>query len=537
VNPAERQYLEREDFRAALESVCPNVLGNPYMVHLPHPKQAAFLGLHLAFPPAENQTFEALYGGAAGGGKSDALLMAAAQYAWKYPGFHGLCMRRSYAELAQPGALMDRACQWWRPCGAHWNSTEKLMTFPNGARLKFGYHGHDKDEMQYQGAEYHYVGFDELTHWENDRAYLWVGRSRMRRGDGSGIPLRCLSTANPGGPGHSWVRHRFVGGPHPESGRWEDPLFPFLPATIDDNASIDRESYVANLMHLHPTRRDQLLKGDWNAREQGDYFRSEWFGPLLDPEHDRWPAGACTRIRWWDLAASEKDDACYTAGVLMARHVRGVRAIEHVRRFRATPGKRDDLIVQTAKSDGHTVIVGIEIEGGSGGEAQFETLGKRLKSHGFRCVGKRPRAMLTDREGRLIVSNPIAERGKAARADPVASCLERGYQRRGECVDTGGEWWGLDIGKAVTDQQDGIRMFAGPWNVPYLDEVELFPTDGVPCDQVDATSGAWAWLEAHSAGTSRPVPMPERKVAIVDGHALREDRFNRDKDRRGRWLP
>jgi hypothetical protein len=145
-------------------------------------------------------------------------------------------------------------------------------------------------------------------------------------------------------------------------------------------------------MDLHPTVREQLLNGDWTARDPGDYFRAEWFGPLLDPETDKWPPMSSIRIRWWDLAASEKADAASTAGVLMASHTSGVRAVEHVRAFRATPGKRDDLIVQTAKSDGYGVTVGLGDRGReSGGPAQFEALSKRLTAEGLRVVGASPR--------------------------------------------------------------------------------------------------------------------------------------------------
>lgn len=159
----------------------------------------------------------------------------------------------------------------------------------------------------------------------------------------------------------------------------------------------------------------------------------------------------------------------------MSRHRSGVRAVEHCRSFRATPGKRDDLIVQTAQADGREVIVGLEIEGGSGGPAQFYVLEKRLRSLGFRVVGARPRAELSDAEGQLLHRNSAADSGKAARADPVASCLERGHQRRGECPDTGGQWWGVDRYTPVALQKDGIRLFAGPWTQAYLDVLEGFP--------------------------------------------------------------
>ena len=278
--------------------------------------------------------------------------------------------------------------------------------------------------------------------------------------------------------------------------------------------------YIDSLSMLHPTAREQLLNGDWDARDPGDYFRREWFGPLLDPETDRWADRDSIRIRWWDLAASEREGAAKTAGVLMARHRHGVRAIEHCRSFRATPGKRDDLIVQQAKMDGPAVTVGIEIEGGSGGPAQFDALEKRLRASGIRVVGARPaQQKMSEMETRRLIRNSPSLVAKCSRADPVASCLERGHQRRGECPDTGAPWWGEDEGRPVTGERDGIRLFAGPWTQDYLDIVEGFP-DGATCDEVDATSGAWAWLELNGFGTRVPMGTGRNLVPPAQMHDL-----------------
>ncbi|MCX6951100.1 MAG: hypothetical protein NTV51_02785, partial [Verrucomicrobia bacterium] len=375
--------------------------------------------------------------------------------------------------------------------------------------------------------------WDELTQWPTDSQYRYVGTTRVRRKEGCTIPLRTLAATNPGGPGHSWVMRRFIGGPDPNTGQFVKPLHPYVPARIMDNPHIDRESYIAGLKSMHPTVREQLLNGDWRARDPGDYFRAAWFGPLLDPAVDTWPSRDCVRIRWWDLAASEKDDRARTAGVRMARHRAGVRAIEHCRAFRLTPGARDDVIVQTAQADGHGVIVGLEIEGGSGGPAQFFALEKRLKAKGFRVVGARPKAELTTAEGKTLMRNPTAMTGKEARADPVASCLERGYQRRAECPNTGGPWWGVDQLKPVTEHGDGIRLFSGPWTQDYLDEVEGFP-DGAFCDVVDATSGAWSWLEAHpfGLGTTQAIHDKAKPAEIAEVHPDDRDKLD---DREERW--
>ena len=533
---AELEADTRKRLLAAFDEVCPGIVGNPYVPHWPTPPQQMFLGLHLHHP--KERVFEALYGGAAGGGKSNAILSAAAQHV-HVPGYAALILRRTFQDLALPGAIMDRAMSWWRPRGVHWNGERKTFTFPSGATVTFGYMQHEHDHLQYQGSEVQFVGWDELTQFPRESQYRYVSLSRVRRKEGVAVPVRALSATNPGGPGHAWVKARFIGDPD----KGIPGLHPYVPARIQDNPYLDRDTYLAGLRDLHPTVCAQLESGDWRARDPGDYFRAEWFGPLLDPEVDIWPSRDCVRIRWWDLAASEKPDAARTTGVRMARHRAGVRAIEHARVFRATPGKRDDLIAQTAKADGHGVIVSLEIEGGSGGPAQFEALVKRLRAEGFKVVGARPRVGapdLTNAEKATMLRQPGQAKGKEGRADPVASCLERGYQRRGECANTGGPWWGVDAQKHLVDQADGLRLFAGSWTQDYLDEIEGFPpdSDGL-CDQVDATSGAWAWLEAHPFGVSVP-DSGQRGAAPKDQHDVHpEDRpkARGDQDRGGRWRP
>ena len=518
----EAHALGREQILQAIDGLAPGVKGNPFIPEWPTPRQLLFLGLH-RMVPSKNRVFQALYGGAAGGGKSSALLMAMAQMAWLHPDFSGICFRRSYTDLIQPGALLDRAMKWWIPQGAAWSGTSRQFRFPNGAQVSMSYLWGPQDHLRYQGAEYHMTAWDEMTQWETAAQYEYVGLSRVRRKAGCEIPLRTLSTSNPGGPGHDWVKRMFIGGTD-QSGEWQPAQHYYVPATLADNPHLDRSVYEAGLASLHPTVREQLLRGNWDARDPGDYFRREWFGPLLDPETDRWASHQCIRIRWWDLAASEKPEAARTAGVRMARHRSGSRVVEHCTAFRATPGKRDDLIVQTAQADGHNVVVGVEIEGGSGGIAQFLALEKRLKSAGFRVVGARPQEQ-NDREQGVVIRNTTQRAAKAMRADPVASCLERGYIRRGESEQQTSGLWGVDADKPPEHHKDGLRCMAGSWTQAYLDELIGFP-EGHLCDVVDATSGAWSWLEAHAIGFAAP-PAVEAKQKPTSQDAHPEDRSTR----------
>ena len=238
-----------------------------YCPHNPTDRQAAFLLLDCQ---------EAFYGGAAGGGKSDALLMAALQYVDR-PGYAALILRRTFKQLALPGAIMARAKEWLAPFRqsgeVHWNDDDKTFTFPSGATLTFGYLDTADDIYRYQGPEFQFIGWDELTQFPNDPyEYLF---SRTRRLADSGVPIRIRSASNPGGVGHAWVKRRFID---------ERPAgVVFIPARLDDNPHLDRDEYRQSLAHLSDALRAQLEDGDWGAFE-GAAFE-------IKPEHliDRFP--------------------------------------------------------------------------------------------------------------------------------------------------------------------------------------------------------------------------------------------------------
>src|SRR5216683_7063846 len=135
---------------------------NTFIPHVPTPHQAAFLLL---------ECLEAFYGGAGGGGKSDALLMAALQYA-DVPGYSALIIRRNFSDLALPNALMDRAHVWLRGRrDARWNENRKQWTFSSSATLTFGYLEGARDADRYASAEFHFIGVDELTQF-SEKQYL-----------------------------------------------------------------------------------------------------------------------------------------------------------------------------------------------------------------------------------------------------------------------------------------------------------------------------------------------------------------------------
>lgn len=244
--------------------------------HAPWPKQRAFLEL---------TCLEALYGGAAGGGKSEALLMAALAYV-HVPGYAALILRRDTQRLNLAGGLIPRSHEWLASTGATWSAAQKRWSFPTGsepATLTFGYLRDRQDKYRYGSSEFQFIAFDELTEFpEDDYLFLF---SRLRRKRGLNAPLRMRSASNPGNIGHLWVRSRFI---HPEHQMshltaaatddaaviWHQGIA-YVPARIGDNPALNEQEYRQSLVHLPPLARERLMHGDWSIQEQG-LLRAEW---------------------------------------------------------------------------------------------------------------------------------------------------------------------------------------------------------------------------------------------------------------------
>lgn len=333
-----------------------------YIVHQPYPKQAAFMLL---------DGKEAFYGGAAGGGKSDALLMCALQYV-DIPGYSAIIFRKTFADLVKPGALIDRAQEWLAPWTTtkqvRWVDKEKKFVFPSGAILQFGYMETANDRFNYQGGEYQFVGFDEVTHMlEQCYTYMF---SRLRRlKTAMDIPLRIRAASNPPDDGDNaeWVFDRFV---NPET---KDPKRVFIPAGMDDNPHLDTESYVEALEELDPVTRARLRDGLWTIKRQGNMFKRDWFEMV-----DAAPPGRRS-IRFWDCAATEVDPAKkrrgkkpdYTVGLKLSEK-NGVYYLEDVIRVQASAMNVEKLQKETAKSDGYATRIREEQEPGASGKYTIE---------------------------------------------------------------------------------------------------------------------------------------------------------------------
>jgi len=209
---------------------------------------------------------DVLYGGAAGGGKSYAMLIDPLRYAHK-AAHRALILRRSMPELRE---LIDKSRELYPRAfpGCKYREVEKLWNFPSGAKIEFGFLERDADVYRYQGQAYSWIGFDEITHLPTEFGWNYLA-SRLRTTDPEITPyMRC--TANPGGVGAHWVKKRYID-PNPphESFKGEDGLSrKFIPARLDDNPYLATDGrYEQMLKALPDVQRRQLLEGNWDIAE------------------------------------------------------------------------------------------------------------------------------------------------------------------------------------------------------------------------------------------------------------------------------
>jgi hypothetical protein len=209
---------------------------------------------------------DVLYGGAAGGGKSYAMLVDPLRFAHR-AAHRALILRRSMPELRE---LIDKSRELYPKAfpGCRYKEVEKLWNFPSGAKIEFGFLERDADVYRYQGQAYSWIGFDEITHQATEFSWNYLA-SRLRTTDPEIIPyMRC--TANPGGVGAHWVKKRYIDPAPPyDAFVGKDGLTrKFIPARLEDNPFLASDGrYEQMLKALPPTQRRQLLEGDWDVAE------------------------------------------------------------------------------------------------------------------------------------------------------------------------------------------------------------------------------------------------------------------------------
>lgn len=225
---------------------------------------------------------DVLYGGAAGGGKSYAMLVDPLRFAHR-AAHRALILRRSMPELRE---LIDKSRELYPKAfpGCKYREVEKLWTFPSGAKVEFGFLERDADVYRYQGQAYSWIGFDEITHLPTEFAWNYLA-SRLRTTDSEITPyLRC--TANPGGVGAHWVKKRYLS-PAPPNDSFEgaDGLTrKFIPARLDDNPYLATDGRYQQMLEALPdVQRKQLLEGNWDITEGAAFTEFELERHVITP--------------------------------------------------------------------------------------------------------------------------------------------------------------------------------------------------------------------------------------------------------------
>ena len=431
-----------------------------YIPHKPTVKQQAFLWL---------DAFEVFYGGAVGGGKSDALLMAALQYV-DIPGYNALLIRDTYTNLVKPEGLLTRAHEWLHNSDAHWKGDQKQYIFPSGATISFSYLDGPQDHFNHMGAAYQFVGIDEIVSIRENQATFLFSRMRSREADSyredlkilydyteeeierfyqqyNSIPLRFRAASNPPLAEQiargEWVKKRYV-----TKATREDRIF--IPAGLDDNPHLNKAKYVKSLNRLDPITRAQLLEGDWNIKVKGRMFDRSWFKIVDQPPVD------AKRVRFWDPAhtvpAQKKNaqgttDPDWFAGCKASKTTQGLVYFENMRKWRKTPLDSKNAVKAQAQLDGKDVSIVMEREPAAG-------------------------VNLIDDYTRLLAGfvfkgyiSPVGYKNDQAMA--LAS-----YAEAGNCY-----------------------IVNGPWVEDFLDELEVYP-DGLHDDQLRSAVGAFNELTA-----------------------------------------
>lgn len=439
---------------------------------------------------------ELLFGGAVGGGKSSFALMCALQYV-DVPGYSALILRRTWNELNTNDGILTRFSEWMADKNVKKKDGGRTWVFPSGARIQFGYINTVARKTIYQGSAYQTIIFDEAALFEREIYEYLLSRCRgpilkcvicrveLQRYvlDGNkvvfrhvkpkpgqkicdvptpnplqlnqygpapdgltifDIPYRIRSTANPGGPGHQFLKERFID----PSTKIKDGVF--IPSTLYDNPYMNVEEYLKNLGEMGPIDRARMINGDWEVRETGNLFNR---GDLQFVDKAPDPADVRTKVRFWDMAASDGDRSDYTVGALCSITHDGRWFVEDIKRIQALPQDVEKVVRQTAVRDGIDVRIWAEQEPGSSGKALISHY-KRTVLAGYRFDGVRSTGSKTARAG------------------------------------------------AVVSQASGHNLFIvnASWKQDLIDEMVLFDK-GPHDDQVDAISGAFLSM----TGAKKPV--------------------------------
>ncbi len=266
----------------------------------------------------------AIYGGAAGGGKTYALELEPLRFV-HLPSFRTVILRRTSPEITKAGGLWDLSHELYPLLGGTPRETDLTWTFPSGAEISFGHIEHEKDLMKWHSSQIALIEFDELTTFTEKMMWYMLSRNRSM----CGVKPYMRATCNPDAssfvaslinwwvdpdtgyaiPGRSgvvrwlirldrtveWfdtreaaVAHAMAAGVEPAIATQMPKSLTFIPATLDDNPTLVAADpgYKANLLALPPYDRERLLGGNWKSRPESGEFPPEWF---QDCWFERWP--------------------------------------------------------------------------------------------------------------------------------------------------------------------------------------------------------------------------------------------------------
>lgn len=232
---------------------------------MPNPgPQMAFVACHVP---------EILYGGAVGGGKSHGIILKATRRL-KHPGFRGIIFRRHVSDLAD---LIDKARRILTRLGCRERFGGRIWIHPKGGILRLAHLQHEKDARRYDGIEFCFIAFDELTHFTLEQYDHLLTRLRTPHAD---LPCQVVASCNPGGVGHAWVHARFIA-PSAPLVPYTDPATGvqrvFIPARLSDTPQLAHGTYAKRLRGIaDPAKRRALLEGDWDAFAGSVFRLTEW---------------------------------------------------------------------------------------------------------------------------------------------------------------------------------------------------------------------------------------------------------------------
>ena len=261
---------------------------------------------------ARSTAFEVVYGGARGGGKTDAVLGEFGSHVDHYKSAaRGLMVRRTRSAL-EP--TIARAREIFRPQGARWLDSKSRFRWPNGAVLYFRHLDNDADADLSQGHDYTRVYVEELTQFPTPAP---IAKLKATLRSAAGAPCRFRATCNPGGAGHAWVKARYID-PGPQVTVAENGLTRvFIPARVADNPALLKADpgYLDRLKLVGSEALVRAwLEGDWDAVE-GAFFdgwsASNIIAPFAPPTwwyHFRafdWGSAAPFSVGWWTVVGDD----------------------------------------------------------------------------------------------------------------------------------------------------------------------------------------------------------------------------------------